>query len=127
MIIKTAKIANNKNRLGSLVSIPGYFKTECNNFLPPVNDFRKIIGKLLYISTNTRPDISAAVCILAKRVENPRSLNLHEAQRIMKYLISTKSYKLKLNNPSKEKELIAYSDANFAECPMDAKSNSGFI
>lgn len=44
---------------------PGYFKLECNEPLPDNTKYRKVIGMLLYVSTNSRPDISLSVCVLA--------------------------------------------------------------
>jgi hypothetical protein len=38
------------------------------------NPYREAIGALLYLSVRTRPDSSVAVCILAKQVQEPRSL-----------------------------------------------------
>lgn len=73
------------------------------------------------------PDISASVCILAQRVEKPRKIDLSEAMRIVKYLNCTKEHRLKLFNASKPQQLIAYRDANFAECKIEGKSNSGLI
>lgn len=99
----------------------GYYRLEDNT------EYRKIIGKLLYVSTNTRPDISASVAILAQRVENPRKLDLNEAIRTMKYLISTKNHELHLNNANAVQSLTVFSDANFGECRLDGKSNSGVI
>ena len=71
------------------------------------NDYRKLIGMLLYISTNTRPDISAAVGILAQRVSKPRKLDYVEALRIIKYLSSTKKEKLFMFNAKEAAPLIA--------------------
>lgn len=70
---------------------PGYHKLTDNNFLNSNNQYRKLIGMLLYVSINTRPDISAAVGILAQRVSKPRNLDLSEALRIVKYLFSTRN------------------------------------
>lgn len=106
---------------------PGYYNTQCDEFLDSNSEYRKIIGKLLYISINTRPDVSAAVCILAKRVSKPRKLDMHEATRVVKYLNTTRKHLLCLNSDSISSNLQAYCDANFAECKLDAKSNSGFI
>lgn len=106
---------------------PGYYAIKCDEFLNCNNEFRKIIGMLLYISTNTRPDISASVCILAQRVEKPRKIDLSEAMRVVKYLNGTKNHKLKLYNAKKSQDLLAYSDANFAECKIEGKSNSGLV
>lgn len=90
-------------------------------------EYRKVIGMLLYVSTHTRPDISASLCIIAQRVENPRKIDLSEALRVVKYLNGTKDHRLQLYNAQKPQQLIAYSDANFAECKIEGKSNSGLI
>lgn len=104
---------------------PGYYGLNCEDFLPSNSEYRKIIGMLLYVSTNSRPDISASVCILAQRVEKPRTIDLDEAIRVIKYLNGTKDHLLHLNDDQKPQSLHAYSDANFAECKLDGKSNSG--
>lgn len=106
---------------------PGYYRLEDDNLIDDNTEFRKIIGMLLYLSTNSRPDISASVAILAQRVEHPRKLDLSEALRVIKYLIGTKDHELHLNNANAEQSLTVFSDANFGECRKDGKSNSGVI
>lgn len=105
----------------------GYYKLDCEDLLPSNKTYRKIIGMLLYISTHSRPDISLSVCVLAQRVETPRQLDLDEAYRVVKYLLSTKDHVLHLNNDEIIQSLTAFSDANHAECRIDRKSNSGII
>lgn len=106
---------------------PGYYGDDSTEFLNENTHFRKVIGMLLYVATHSRPDISAGVCILAQRCEHPRQIDLDEALRIVKYLNGTIDYKLHLNRPNVEQKLLAYSDANFAECKLNAKSNTGLI
>lgn len=106
---------------------PGYFKLDCNEFLSTNSEYRKIIGMLLYVSTNSRPDISLSVGLLAQRVEKPRVTDLQEALRVVKYLTNTKDFILHLNNIDTHQQLIAFSDANHGECRIDGKSNSGII
>lgn len=106
---------------------PGYYKLEDSKLLETNEKFRRIIGKLLYVSTNTRPDISASVCILAQRTVNPRELDLTEAIRVVKYLVGTKHHELHLNNPAAHQSLVVFSDANFGECRLNGKSNSGIV
>lgn len=106
---------------------PGYHKFIDGQLLDTNNDYRKLIGMLLYISTNTRPDVSAAVSILAQRVSKPRDVDLTEALRIVKYLLATKHHVLKLYNPNSSSTLEAYSDSDFAEDKTDRKSISGFL
>lgn len=106
---------------------PGYHSMEDSQTLESNNEYRKLIGQLLYISTNTRPDISAAVGILAQRVSKPRELDLIEAKRIIKYLMSTKTEKLCMLDKSSSTTLTAFADSDWAEDRETRKSISGVI
>jgi len=106
---------------------PGYYSLTDDELLSSNTEYRKLIGMLLYVSTHTRPDVSAAVCILAQRVEKPRQLDFNEALRIVKYLNGTRHLSLRLNDLEKAQKLFAYSDANFGECRLNGKSNSGIL
>jgi hypothetical protein len=48
--------------------------------------YREAIGVLMYLFVRTRPDISVAVCILAKHVQEPRKLHWEAVRRILRYL-----------------------------------------
>ena len=91
------------------------------------NDYRKLIGMLLYISTNTRLDISAAVGILSQRVSKPRKLDFCEALRIVKYLMSNKHEKLHMLDVNGLSSLTAFADSDWAEDRETRKSVSGII
>lgn len=106
---------------------PGYHKLEDENLLESNNEYRKLIGMLLYISTNTRPDISAAVGILAQRVSKPRKLDFTEALRVVRYLHGTKDLKLVMFNEQAQPILTAFSDSDWAEDRTTRKSISGVI
>lgn len=106
---------------------PGYHKLEDEKELDSNETYRKLIGMLLYISTNSRPDISAAVGILSQRVSRPRELDYVEALRIVKYLISTKHERLYMLSSSNVTPLTAFSDSDWAEDRETRKSISGII
>lgn len=106
---------------------PGYHTLVDENFLNSNKDYRKLIGMLLYVSTNTRPDISAAVAILAQRISKPRELDFTEALRIVKYLMSTKDEKLHMFDERESISLTAYADSDWAEDRETRKSISGII
>ena len=89
------------------------------------NEYRKFIGMLLYAATNTRPDISASVAILSKKVQNPTDHDMNEVKRVIRYLSGSRELKLLMNETSGEEEFHAFSDANWAEDPLDRKSTSG--
>lgn len=104
----------------------GYHKLE-GKLLQSNDEYRKLIGMLLYLSTNSRPDIAASVSILSQRVTNPRDTDLTEVRRVIKYLKGTKDFDLKLSSNHCNDELFAYSDADWAENREDRKSNSGYF
>lgn len=104
----------------------GYFKTVSNTYLDSNDFYRKIIGMLLYLSTNSRPDISSTVAILSQKVAKPTNYDLNELRRVIRYLKGTRDLRLRLSSEGPTGELYAYSDANWAEDRMDRKSNSGY-
>lgn len=110
----------------------GYFKAEETatqeqlKLLESNSEYRKLIGMMLYLVINTRPDVAASIAILSKRVEHPRVLDLCELRRVIRYVKGTRDLKLRLNDKhNKEEKLIAFADANWAEDRSDRKSTSG--
>lgn len=105
----------------------GYFKNLGNNLLESNEFYRKMIGMLLYLSTNSRPDITSSVAILSQKVSKPSRCDLNELLRVIRYLKGTREMELRLSTEGIVGELYAYSDANWAEDRHDRKSNSGFF
>jgi len=105
---------------------PGYEKLKCDDACDD-KEYRKLIGMLLYVSVNSRPDITASVSILSQRLSCPTKLDLNEVKRVIRYLKGTAELKLKVSNVKNELVLEAYSDANWAEDKNDRKSNSGYM
>lgn len=90
--------------------------------------YQRLIGCLLYVSVNTRPDVSASISILAQRVSKPRQKDWNELKRVLKYLKGTSTLKLALAAINYSGDLLyGYSDANWAENKFDRKSNSGHV
>lgn len=106
---------------------PGYYKIEDDKLLPDNNEYRKLIGMLLYVTTHSRPDISASVAILAQKTSTPTKTDLNEVKRVIRYLSGTRDLKLMLSNDLCDQELMSFSDANWAEDKTTRKSNSGYI
>ena len=88
------------------------------------------VGTLLQFSNKTRPDITNAVRELSRGMDKATKAAEKEMYRIMKYLIQTKDYGLKLH-PTKNLEnglwtLTIYSDSDWASNKEDRKSITGF-
>jgi len=109
----------------------GYLKasqTSDRDLLLSNKDYQKLVGCLLYISVNTRPDISASISILAQKVSQPHQEDWNELKRVLKYFKGTMHMKLVLGNSNDTNELLyGFSDANWAENRADRKSNSGYV
>lgn len=122
-IVEEADLTNAK--ISKYPLDPGYFKLDPAPLLPNNDQYRKLIGMLLYLTVNSRPDISASVSILSQKVSKPTVTDLTEVKRVIRYLKGTRDLKLHLGGGDKV-ELLAYSDANWGEDREDRKSNSGY-
>lgn len=93
--------------------------------LPNNEKFQSLVGGLLYLSVNTRPDIAISTSILGRQVSKPTNADWTEAKRVLRYLKSTSDLKLEL--AVNRQELRGYADADWAGNVKDRKSNSGYL
>ena len=97
-------------------------------------NYRAIAGMLLYLSTNTRPDISFAVSQICRFSHAPKKSHATAIKTLLRYLKKTADQGM-IINPSKWFELDLYVDADFCglfgkENPRNrdsARSRSGYI
>ncbi|KAJ4820740.1 polyprotein [Rhynchospora pubera] len=87
--------------------------------------FRSLIGGLMYL-THTRPDITHAVSIVARYMQNPTKQHMGAAKRILRYIAGTTSYGLWYNAVDGSC-LTGYSDSDWAGDIDDRKSTTGQI
>jgi hypothetical protein len=96
--------------------------------------YSSVIGMLLYLSTNTRPDISFAVSQAARFTSDPKQSHAKAVKTIVRYLHKTRTFGTILK-PTKDLTLDLYCDADFAglhqrepdESPNSVRSRSGYI
>ena len=96
--------------------------------------YSSIIGMMLYLASNTRPDISFAVHKCACFTHNTKSSHEISVNRACRYIQGTKDNGL-VFNPSKKLVVDYYTDADFAglwvhENPQDlicASSRTGSV
>src|SRR5258706_15241213 len=89
--------------------------------------FQQIVGGLLYISRNTRPDISIQVNLLGRRTADPSPANMIAARYLCQYLLTTRQEGLQYKLVSKEKEekIEVYADASYGG--EGARSQTGVM
>ena len=122
-IVESARL--NDAKLTKFPLDTGYYKLT-GELLPSNEEYRKLIGMLLYLTTNSRPDIAASVSILSQKVTKPRDIDWNEVKRIIRYIKGTRDLKLYLSSEKCSENVFAFSDANWAEDREDRKSNSGY-
>lgn len=106
----------------------GYFKIRLDSKPLPNNaEYQRLIGSLLYIATHSRPDIAACVGILSRKVSSPTLVDWTEARRVVRYLLQTIDYGLRLGAPGAEFKLVGYCDSDWAGDSTDRKSCSGYL
>ena len=112
------------------VSTPG----DVSNIHEPANEnselfdivkYQSAIGSLLYLSTKTRPDITFAVCNLAKFCSQPTTKHWSAIKRIFRYLKGTINFGIKYCKADTSK-CIGFSDADWAGDKTDRRSTSGY-
>ena len=100
---------------------------DCDSLVPNF-PYQEIVGSLLYLATNSRPDIAQAVSVVAQYATNFREIHCTAVKRILKYLRGTTDFALCYSSISTgNQELIAYTDADYAGDLNDRKSRSGSI
>jgi hypothetical protein len=103
----------------------------------PMDDhwsYRSVVGMLLYLSTNTRPDIAYAVSQVARFSHHPKKTHASAVKTILRYLSGTINQGVIYMRP-KQFSLECFVDADFAglygsespEDPISVKSRTGYI
>ena len=87
--------------------------------------FRSIVGSLLHLMTNTRPDIAYAVIRVCQHCANPGPEHWKADKRILRYLKGTSNVGIQMQgDPNK---IVAFADSDWAGDVDDRKSTSGYL
>ena len=95
---------------------------------------RSVVGMLLYLSGNSRPDIAFAVHQAARFSHDPKQSHAEAVKRIVRYLIGTRNKGMRFK-PTNDWKVDCFVDADFCglwgsedpEDPIVSKSRTGFI
>ncbi len=96
--------------------------------------YSSVVGMLLYLSSNSRPDIQFAVHQCARFTHSPKASHAEAVKRIARYLKGTRDRGLTFR-PDTNVKLDCYVDADFAglwgheddQDPVCVKSRTGFV
>lgn len=92
------------------------------------SSYIKLVGELIYLSINTRPDIAYVINSLAQHNVNPEAQHFAMAKRVLRYLAGTQDLCLHYGGKAEddEQELHAYADASWAN-EVGRRSVSGYV
>jgi len=91
---------------------------------PDPERYRRLVGKLIYLII-TRPDISFAVGVVSQFMQNPHLDHWNAVMHILRYVKRAPEQGL-LYEDKGNTQLLEYCDADWASCPMDRRSTSGY-
>ena len=90
--------------------------------------YLSLIGALIHLAVCTRPDISFAVCALARHVHSLTERHQSLLKRILRYIAGTTEHGLQYTRHSTtDTSLIAHVDANWGGCIETRHSTTGYI
>jgi len=95
-----------------------------------VTTYRQLVGSLLYISSCTRPDLTATVHRLTRRMQHPTEGDLGRAKHTLRYLRGTAALGLVFRrplHPQHQDVIVGYADASWASTPATSKSLSAYV
>eukprot|EP00253_Pinus_taeda_P034873 PITA_34873 len=87
--------------------------------------FKRLVGSLMYL-TSTRPDIMQGVSLVSRFMETPKDTHWSAGKRILRYIVGTRDCGIMYASTEK-KELIGYTNSDFAGSLDDRKSTSSFV
>ena len=94
---------------------------------PPVNAtlYRMLVGKLLFL-TKTRPDITHAVSVISRFMQNPQEAHLQAAKHVLRYVRRYPNLGLFFEQ-GEENYLHGYTDADYGQDIDDRISVGAYI
>ena len=80
---------DNSNPIASPVVANSHLSREDGEPLAANFPYGELVGALLYLTSNTRPDLAYAVGVLSRFVAAPRTSHWLAAKRVLRYLAGT--------------------------------------
>ncbi|KMQ87251.1 rna-dependent dna polymerase [Lasius niger] len=88
--------------------------------------YRQLVGSLMYLAVVTRPDLAYTVATLSKFLDSPTDEHWNAGKRVLRYLAGTTDIGI-MYGRDRSTKLVAYSDADWANCVNTRRSTSGVV
>ena len=77
-----------------------------------IRNYQELLGRLMYLSVSTRPDISFMLSCLSQFSKNPRTVHMNASKRVVRYFEGTIDYQIECGNRNLKKGVICSTDAS---------------
>ncbi|SGY51134.1 BQ5605_C001g00968 [Microbotryum silenes-dioicae] len=100
-----------------------------SSFDPALIPYRAIVGKLLYLSGTTRPDIAFAVSKAARFCNDFTAEHWEALKHILRYLVGTRNFGIRYQKSFQPMSAIleGFVDADHGADPVTRRSVSGYV
>jgi hypothetical protein len=88
--------------------------------------YLRVIGALMYLANNTRPDITFAVNCFTRHSATPIMLHSNDIKNILRYLNGTTDLWLFFRR-NQDSGLMGYADADYLSDPQNTRSQTRFM
>ena len=101
--------------------------TSAKDKLASIDQYRRVIGKLLYLMRGSRPDICFAVSRLSRYVAKPAEKHWRGAMQVLKYVKGTRTFGISFSALEKGLKIEGYVDSDYAGDRTDRRSTYGSV
>ena len=96
-----------------------------SNFL---NEYQSLVGRLIWLSLQTRPDITFAVAQLSRHLVSPTTYHLNVGKRVLRYLKGTSKYGIIIKGDSGEDfKVEGYTASSYADNRDDGTPTGAYV
>ena len=113
-------------KIASTPGFPGKCLTKNEGEVVMLDEYRSLVGQIMFYMVKVGPDVANAARELAKHMTNPGEEHWKSMERMVGYMKGKKLYGLIYRKPENLK-CIDYCDANYATNADDRKSVSGAV
>jgi hypothetical protein len=138
-IEKEFKLTHTQKAYKVYIPLSVQMKKDCETYIDREDEkvqsmkypYRNIIGTLLYLALNTRPDIAYAVGFLARFMNKVNQACIKAIENVVLYILYTRTYKMKYTKDrntdnNNHLNLNTHVDSSWADCKTSGKSTQGY-
>ena len=93
-----------------------------------LNEYQSLVGRLMWPSLQTRPDITFAVAQLSRHLVSPTTDHLNAGKRVLRYLKGTSKYGIIIKGGSgQDFKVEGYTDSSYADNRDDGTSTGAYV